>query len=1041
VATDRGAPLDRPHAVAIAARAVVACLISAGLCAVVWFAYPGQDELDVSTDIIGNPIFANFNPGTYRVHYLLIAVAFPALAVAIFWGLDRLARRLRRAALPPLALPSREAAAEDVAPERAADSIALGYARTAVVGALLGATIAIGVDAGTNWLATILLPVTAAYVVLARGLASLIPVEARGDAANPALSAINAVFGSLAVLALAVAAESAHVVEQDTGTSVDYPFVAPWLLGVLGGAIVIGIATWISRVEPGRWRRAEGLVLLSLVAPVVVFLFVADMPDELGPPDLFHEGERLTGRALVVGGDFPWRDVLFSHGLFSDVTLPDLNMVSLEDSRWGLTAGASVVERPLFWIFTLLLSVYLFHRNWLFLVTSQVLLILGWFASADNTRMMLVPLCLLALAALLARSTWPRAAALMAVTLFVGITVPEAIVLVAPIWAVVVAYEAVHRRAPQESGSAWSRTTRCGVAGAALGGAFILYLVANDALGGFVDYYRTFVGGHELTGAFPITGAGFEFWAWVVIPVVVILSAWIYSAFAVFSRRWFTRADWVVGAAVIGLIAYYGKFLARADVGHLAQVAAVAVIPGLYLLYRIVQFADERARRTGLRPLAYRPATVALALAALVLAPLPALDVAETLPTRLVGSVQRAPADPKLGYANDAALPDGLIRKTQRIVDAYGGEVYDFTNSPALFGYLVDADPATRFYHVSMAIREKTQRMVIDELEEERPPLVAFSSRQNGLFSWDGIVNPVRHYLISDYLLDNYRPAARVDDYVFMVRNDVPLDPATSAHESPNDLLFEGQTCDWGFAPEFLDQRPASGADSVEIPIEPVQPGSVLAAGGWAADPAAGRPAREVLVASGEDIVGRIPTGVARIDVSGQYGNSGLTRSGFSVGRMVIPQGVDSSKPLRFFAASESGVASEVGDPGPEAEPIEVLRGPDGERFRVEPGALAGALDFVDAATQQRMRLDLPADASEYTWLELSSDEPFPEDFYTLFDEGSGFARAIAFRTLGDRSNSVLIRVGSCPQWRGFDEGPLYLGVSAGAPLEARLIR
>jgi len=1014
-----------------AARAVAACLIAAGLCGIAWAAYP--ETLDVSTDVVGNPIFADFNPTPYTVHYLLATAAFPALAIGLFCVLDRLARRRGRPALAPLALPAAEPGAE---PERTTAAPALAYARLGAVGALAAATVAIAVDAGSEWLLTILVPVTVAYTVIARGAAGLL--AARSEArAGEALSAVNAVAGALGLLAFAAAADASEVIEG-FGAAVAHPLAAPWLLALVAVLAATAVAFAIARLDPARWPVAERLVLLCLVVPTAVFLLVARMPGDLGPPDLFHEGEKLTAGTLVAAGDFPWRDLLFPHGLLADVVLPQLDLASLGDSRWGINNGESIVEGPLFWVSTLLLCAYLFRRNWIFLLTTLLLLAFGWFDTVLNTRMVLAPLCLLALAALLARPSRPRAIALMALTLWQAIVVPEATVISAPIWAVVVAYDAVHRRA---GAPPWARTIRCALAGAAILGVFVVYLAANDALGGFADYYATFVGGHVLTGGLEITGTGFEFWAWVVIPIAVALAAWAYAAFGVLSGRWFSRSDWVVGAAVVGLIAYYLKFLARPDTGHLDQVAAVAVVPALYVVYRVVGWLDERARRSGGSALAWRPASAALAVCAVVLAPGAPLDTLEELPVRMVASAHAAPENDRLGYASEGALPADLIPRAQRIVDAYGGDVFDFTNSPALFGYLVDADPATRFYHVSMAIRAETQRTLISELEQERPPLVVFSSREHGVYSWDGIVNPVRHYLVADYLLDHYRPATTVGDYVFMVRDGVPLDPATSDRAPREDLLFEGAACDWGYAPEFLDQRPESGAEAVDVPLRPAGAGYVVAARGWAADVAAGRPATEVLIVRGRRIVGAIPIGVRRDDVAAANGNPDLAASGFAASRIALGAGRDPEQPIRLFGLSPSGVASEIGDPAAGAPALESLAGPGGERIDVEPGVVTGALELLQAAPQERSLLELPAQASDYTWLELTSDAPLPEDFYTVVDERSGAGRAVTFRTLAGRSDSVLVRVGSCPQWRGFGAGRVYLGVSVGAPLTARLFR
>ena len=38
-----------------------------------------------------------------------------------------------------------------------------------------------------------------------------------------------------------------------------------------------------------------------------------------------------------------------------------------------------------------------------------------------------------------------------------------------------------------------------------------------------------------------------------------------------------------------------------------------------------------------------------------------------------------------------------------------GDEVFDFTNTPGLIDYVLGYPPSTRYYHVSIAIRQRTQ--------------------------------------------------------------------------------------------------------------------------------------------------------------------------------------------------------------------------------------------------------------------------------------------------------------------------------------------
>ena len=1001
--------------------AIAAVLLAGAICLLAGVLYP--KDLSVSTDIVGYPTAYDYNPRPYTVGYLLIAFALPALSIAIFWLLER--RGIARDGVLPRTLP-----AEEPDPPAGTGTPLLAHLKLVPVGMLIATVVAIAVHASSWWPYGV--GITIGYVIAASGAAALLARLIRLTIAE-SVAAINAAVASFGFVGVAVASESLQVEIQATAETVGYHLAPLWLLLIPAVAVVGAVTLLLVRGPRERWGAIERWTLLLVALPVLVYLAIVLLPGELWSPDLFHEGERLGGSALVFDrGEFPWRDILFTHGFLYDALSPLLRNLGFEDSRWGFAAAFELIERPALWISTLLLCVYLFRRNWLFLVTTQLLLVFGWFESFDHTRMVLVPLSLLTLAAILSKSTWPRAFLLMAVTLAQAILVPEAMVYSLAIWGAVVAYELTGRRT--EAALPWrsSRTARSAVAGAVLGIAFLVYLVANDAVGGFADYYTTFVRSHDLTGAYEILWTDTRFHVWALLPIAVILVAWAYAAVRVFTRRWFTVAEWVAGTAVLGLIPYYLKFLGRPDDGHLFQVAFVTVIPLLYVLYRLVGALDARAARSGRTLLSHRPAAAGLLLGAVLLAPGAPLDVVERVPQNYTAVATTPPVNERMGYL-DPTVDVTVYQRIQRVIDerAPDGSVFDFSGSPLLFSYLVDANPATRFYHASMAIREDAQEMLVEELAEERPELVVSSDG-----NWDGIPPTVRHYLVSDYLNDHYRPVDRVDKYVFWARRDAGSDEPPRGEE---ELYFEAAPCDWRYAPEFLDQEPAETAEAVAVQPVPAGTSTLVSTGGWAAGAGADEPAREVLVVAGERVIGRIAVGVARQDVVDALGKQSLLHAGFQATQMVIPRAADSDE-IRFFGVNHDGVAGPLGQP---ADPAPAsLRDTDGSEIEVDPGAVVGSVDSVRGVPMRRYDLDLPPDFRSFDWIELSAADPLGENLYLLSDALAGGGRTIAFRSLGrlDRE-SAQVRVGACPQWKGFGDRVSLHVVADSPPLAVRLTR
>src|SRR5207247_8951512 len=193
---------------------------------------------------------------------------------------------------------------------------------------------------------------------------------------------------------------------RSVGVVHHYPFF-PWWLGALVTAALLALVIRALRTSAVA-RRIERRVLLFVVAPVLLFLFLAVLPGALDPIDSFHEGEQLGAAELTAAGRFPWRDLLFIHGPLGDVLQPLLNLHVFGDTRWGNLAGDAVLAKPAAYVALFLLCAYLFRDNWLFLVGTQVAIVTGWIFAFEvqNNRLLFVPIVILLLAKLLDRPTW-----------------------------------------------------------------------------------------------------------------------------------------------------------------------------------------------------------------------------------------------------------------------------------------------------------------------------------------------------------------------------------------------------------------------------------------------------------------------------------------------------------------------------------------------------------------------------------------------------------------------------------------------------------
>ena len=130
--------------------------------------------------------------------------------------------------------------------------------------------------------------------------------------------------------------------------------------------------------------------------------------------------------------------------------------------------------------------------------------------------------------------------------------------------------------------------------------------------------------------------------------------------------------------------------------------------------------------------------------------------------------------------------------------------------------------PSTPYYHVSYAIRRRSRRISSTICGRAGRPRSCsrVPARAPGLQQpspWDGIVNAVRHYDVSEYLLDHYVPVRDVGGFVVMA----PPRPWRPSGPRP---LLPPRACDWGYVPSFFTPAPAASATSVSLPFRRLEP-------------------------------------------------------------------------------------------------------------------------------------------------------------------------------------------------------------------------
>ena len=1005
---------------------VAAVALAAALARELWTRLSTQ--LSVRTDMVGYPTFANFNIDRYYERYWLVVAVVPLLTLGLFLVMD-------------LFVPGRRSRPthERTSPQQSELSTAPRWAtagRSAFVGAILALEIAILVRREPDWIWSIGLPAVVLYGALIGAVGRwfrLLP----GTNAWERSAAANALATPLLVVGLLATASRTKVIGPDREWSYD------WLPAWFAIALFLTALGWIvaqiaRRITPPVVDRRAAL---AISGPVAIFLSISFLPGALGPMDMFHDGESLAAAELVRHGAFPWRDLMFIHGLLNDVLSPLVGTTIFEDSRWGAAAGGYVLLVPLYWLAIYAFCVYMFRSNWLFLLATQVAVFAAVagiriseldFLFGTEVRFLLLPFVLISLIALLRRATPVRAASFAGITLVQTILSPEAAIAGVIFLLAVIAYELIERDRNLALIQNFRRTALTAGFGSIQLGIWCAFLAWHGALDDFFNAYLTFSSSHELTGGIPVYGTGAAFSRAMYVPPAAALAMVGLVTVRLIRRQRISAEDWGVGAMALFVLVYYHKFLTRPDSGHVFQLAAVSVPLVLYVVFRLVGAVDNLLTRIAIPDRDLKvPRRATIAVLVLVVAVNAAVigRTLQSLPTRLEASVNDAPELDKVGFATPGAVDKTLVRDLREIGRFYlesGDTVFDFTNSPALFHYILGLRPATRYYHVSLAIRRKTQLDLIDELEQKKPKLVFFTGTAPvGLPEWDGVSNPIRHYDVSEWILRRYRPIAESHGFLLMVPKAARTPPLARLGrrltEAPTTSLLYDRSppCNWGYAPNFLTTGPDDKGTALSI--TPQNEG-LFTVRGWAVDTDARAPAKLVLVADGQRIVAWATPNISRPDVQQSLGGEFL-RSGFELefarSRIKGLGGAPGLANLRLYGLLQDGRAQELAYGAfagwRPTSPLPARLTLGGWRIPVANEAAQGAVDESAAGV---VSVRVPP-LARYNWLELESPRTLAaNDFMISTDDRPTVP--LTFSTLGRGERRIRVQTGACSQWFGY---------------------
>ena len=504
---------------------------------------------------------------------------------------------------------------------------------------------------------------------------------------------------------------------------------------------------------------AQNQAISYVIIPALIFLITAFVHGTFTFGDDFHTGEHLVPLALSLKGELPWRDFLFVHGVWQDFLKSFLGT-----KLWGpsLRAGlesSGLLFNPSYWILLYLLILKVFKDSFL---KALIGLVIGYALVADPFRFPLYSVVLFCLyqAFVSSKKIWFGLFSLCAVVqIFIS---PEFGLIAFGLGCAIITNDILEFR---DDVRKFQRTLVCALTCSAVVTVILLTFNYFDLLDGFLVSIVHFSRSHLDVGGVPIQAVDNLVWV-ATVPILFIACVAYLMLSRMQLKQRFTPLIYLLFGLAIGVAIYFIKFIGRPD-GHIYHVVAVAV-PGIALL--TVYFLGIGIKQTSRRfPIVMRRIIYLSILLVLMRYGIPGFTSTNWIvmvESNLVNLKSRlkAPSAAVGGgvrFPGIAAPNTNTLRKAKELQDYFINRlqpedtVFDFSDSPTLFYTLLQLKPASRFIHVSMAIRTETQQLLIADLKRNQPKYVIYQS-VGGLNGWDGIANDVRHNLVAAYIHRHY---------------------------------------------------------------------------------------------------------------------------------------------------------------------------------------------------------------------------------------------------------------------------------------------
>jgi hypothetical protein len=567
--------------------------------------------------------------------------------------------------------------------------------------------------------------------------------------------------------------------------------------------------------------------LLSISLPAFFVLAISDIPSSLASSKLdpFESFSFVNVQLFNNFGFLPWRDLLFTHGVYEDFIRPYLGSQFFGSTTWGMQAGISAVIGPIEFLLCYLCLYRIFRGN------LAVILGVSLFALTQGLFPTLLPNADASL--LIPATLLPRSLPILFLVLIYNhrfkniftkkffytlvltltlISTPEGSYVFIALITTTIFHDFYLYRINDSLRNKMGVFKPLRNSTEALVSIFLsliltytfLYIFGLDSF--FISQFLYNSSGYLFQGGGPIAwGLGIAFVGCIFLAILASCLPILSISRGILFKEELTQLDFAILIPTFVGHIFFLKFLLWPD-WHILQVLAVLTIPIFFYLEKLFGYPSKLNSSNYLyfgRLVRKEPVLKILILTLPIAYSLMQVPDMTSRIAPLLPSFADKQIDPNHGSIDEPTRQriermSEIAKKVRSLTGMRDPKVFDFTSSPFEIHGLGGLKPLPNLLFASTIFSTATQEKYLELLKKDPPDLVIWKGEVGFFNALPGALY-LRTPLLSKYVLENYEPMDFDGDYVFMTPKDSNSTLNSNRQFITKDIVGSDD-CDWANA-------------------------------------------------------------------------------------------------------------------------------------------------------------------------------------------------------------------------------------------------